>query len=161
MGALNPSPCGEVGEHSRSTPDQILKYLSKISGPFLDRFDLTIDVPRLPQGTMSVKTLGESSATVRERVKSAREIMQRRQQVPNAHLSGKALSNYCMLTDEDSQFLEMAIEKLHLSMRAYHRILKVARTIADLSGNEVVNRQHLSEALGYRAMDRLLNSLRN
>ena len=161
VGALNPSPCGEVGEHSRSTPDQILKYLSKISGPFLDRFDLTIDVPRLPQGTMSDKTLGESSATVRERVKSAREIMQRRQLVPNAHLSGKALSNYCMLTDEDSQFLEMAIEKLHLSMRAYHRILKVARTIADLSGNEVVNRQHLSEALGYRAMDRLLNSLRN
>lgn len=161
VGALNPSPCGEVGEHSRSTPDQILKYLSKVSGPFLDRFDLTIDVPRLPQGEMSQGERGESSDVVRERVNRARIIMQQRQQCPNAHLSGKLLSKYCGLSASDNAFLESAIEKLHLSMRAYHRILKVARTIADIAGSEVVNRQHIAEALGYRAMDKLLNNLRH
>lgn len=159
VGALNPSPCGEVGEHSRSTPDQILKYLSKISGPFLDRFDLTIDVPRLPPGSMSGQSLGESSEVVRRRVNQARAMMQSRQQCQNALLSGKALARYCQLTSEDSQFLEAAINKLNLSMRAYHRVLKVARTIADLAGCDEVHRQHLSEALGYRAMDRLLASL--
>jgi len=160
LGALNPSPCGEVGEHSRSSTDQILKYLSKLSGPFLDRFDLTIDVPRLPQGAQRNVMDGENSAIVRERVARARKIMHARQVYPNALLSSKDISQYCKLNHDDNAFLEMAIEKLHLSMRAYHRILKVARTIADLASSEGINRSHLSEALGYRAMDRLLKNLK-
>jgi magnesium chelatase family protein len=160
VGALNPSPCGEVGEHSRSSTDQIIKYMSKLSGPFLDRFDLTIDVPRLPQGAIRNKTDGDSSAVVRSRVAMAREAMQSRQSCPNALLSSKQITQFCYLNKEDNEFLEMAIEKLHLSMRAYHRILKVARTIADLASCQAINRHHLSEALGYRAMDRLLKNLK-
>ena len=159
VGALNPSPCGEIGEHSRSTPDQIIKYLSKLSGPFLDRFDLTIDVPRLPQGTILKETGGESSSAVRERVNGARLLMQQRQGCPNALLFGKHIKNHCRMSDSDGEFLESAIEQLHLSMRAYHRILKVARTISDLEGSLTIERRHLSEALGYRAMDRLLKNL--
>lgn len=160
VGALNPSPCGEIGEHSRSTPDQILKYLSKLSGPFLDRFDLTIDVPRLPKGAIQNESCSESSEQVRWRVNKARDMMKQRQAVPNALLSGKALAHHCHLQPADNQFLETAIEQLHLSMRAYHRILKVARTIADLEGVVEIQRSHLCEALGYRAMDRLLKSLK-
>lgn len=161
VGALNPSPCGEVGEHSRSSPDKIIKYLSKLSGPFLDRFDLTIDVPRLPTGTIKHNQDGETSEKVRERVNYARGCMQQRQGCPNALLTSKKIAEHCLLTEDDNAFLELAIDKLHLSMRAYHRILKVARTIADLACCDVINRQHLSEALGYRAMDKLLQNLKN
>lgn len=161
VGALNPSPCGEVGEHSRSTPDQIIRYLSKLSGPFLDRFDLTIDVPRLPTGTIKHNQDGENSETVRARVAHARLCMQERQQCPNALLSSKKIAQHCQLSEEDNAFLELAIDKLHLSMRAYHRILKVARTIADLACCDHIQRHHLSEALGYRAMDKLLQNLNN
>jgi len=161
VGALNPSPCGEVGEHSRSTPDQIIRYLSKLSGPFLDRFDLTIDVPRLPTGTIKHNQDGENSETVRARVAHARLCMQKRQQCPNALLTSKKIVQHCQLSKEDNAFLELAIDKLNLSMRAYHRILKVARTIADLACCEHIQRHHLSEALGYRAMDKLLQNLNN
>jgi len=160
VAALNPSPCGEIGEHSRSTPEQILKYLSKLSGPFLDRFDLTIEVPRLPKGSMSHTPMVETSATILARVHGAREIMLARDGVTNAHLSSKQIKRSCRLSKADTLFLESAIEQLHLSMRAYHRILKVARTLADLQGQQAIARNHLAEALGYRAMDKLLNSLR-
>ena len=160
VAALNPSPCGEVGEHSRSTPEQILKYLAKLSGPFLDRFDLTIDVPRLPQGSMSQPTeKGESSELVRRRVIAARQRMIERSNCANAYLSNKQVDKYCQLTQPDNEFLEHVIEKLHLSMRAYHRILKVARTLADLQAVEHITRTHLAQALAYRAMDKLLASL--
>lgn len=161
VAALNPSPCGEVGERSRSTPEQILKYLSKLSGPFLDRFDLTIDVPRLPQGSMSQDEEAESSAVILARVEKARKIMMERDGVANAHLSTKQIKKSCLLSTPDSQFLEQAIERLCLSMRAYHRILKVARTLADLQGEEHIGRNHLAQALGYRAMDKLMNSLQS
>jgi len=161
VAALNPSPCGEVGERCRSTSDQILKYLSKLSGPFLDRFDLTIDVPRLPQGSMSKAQQTESSATILARVEKARQRMVERDGVPNAHLSAKQIKKSCALSIADSQFLESAIEKLQLSMRAYHRILKVARTLADLQGVEHIERGHLAQALSYRAMDKLINSLQS
>ena len=161
VGALNPSPCGEVGEHSRSTPDQIIRYLSKLSGPFLDRFDLTIDVPRLPTGTIKHNQDGENSEIVRTRVAHARLCMQERQQCPNALLTSKKIVQHCQLNEDDNAFLELAIDKLNLSMRAYHRILKVARTIADLACCENIERHHLSEALGYRAMDKLLQNLNN
>ncbi|NRA72229.1 MAG: YifB family Mg chelatase-like AAA ATPase [Gammaproteobacteria bacterium] len=160
IAALNPSPCGEVGENSRSTSDQILKYLSKLSGPFLDRFDLTIDVPRLPKGSLSrPANQGESSAEIALRVLAARKLMLARDGKMNALLTTKDIASSCALSDEDNQFLEHAIEQLHLSMRAYHRILKVARTLADLQAVAEINRSHLTEALGYRAMDRLLSSL--
>jgi len=161
VGALNPSPCGEVGERSRSTPDQILKYLSKLSGPFLDRFDLTIDVPRLPSGSMSSDTHEQSSAEILERVEQARKRMLKRDGVPCAYLSAKQIKVSCALNAADSEFLEQAIEQLHLSMRAYHRILKVARTLADLAGVENIERGHLAQALSYRAMDKLINSLQS
>lgn len=161
VAALNPSPCGEVGERSRSTPEQILKYLSKLSGPFLDRFDLTIDVPRLPKGSMSQDVSAESSATIFARVEQARNTMLARDGVPNAYLSAKQIKKSCALSTIDAQFLEQAIERLHLSMRAYHRILKVARTLADLNGIQHIQRCHLAQALSYRAMDKLLNSLQS
>ena len=159
VAALNPSPCGEIGERSRSTPEQILKYLSKLSGPFIDRFDLTIDVPRLPQGSMSFDEQAESSAVILARVEKARQMMMARDGVANAYLSTKQIKKSCTLNAKDCQFLEQAIETLHLSMRAYHRILKVARTLADLQGEEHIARNHLAQALSYRAMDKLLHSL--
>jgi len=162
VAALNPSPCGEVGEHSRSSSDQILKYLNKLSGPFLDRFDLTIDVPRLPRGSMSQPPeQGETSATIAQRVANARKIMLARDGKISALLTTKEVATSCKLSTDDYQFLEQAIDRLHLSMRAYHRILKVARTLADLQGVVDIGRDHLAEALGYRAMDRLLNSLKS
>jgi len=161
VAALNPSPCGEVGERSRSTTEQILKYLAKLSGPFLDRFDLTIDVPRLPKGSMSKDEKTESSATILARVERARNIMLARDGVACAHLSAKQIKRSCKLSDSDAQFLEQAIDKLQLSMRAYHRILKVARTLADLAAVEHIERSHLAQALSYRAMDKLLNSLQS
>lgn len=161
VAALNPSPCGEVGEHSRSTSEQILKYLNKLSGPFLDRFDLTIDVPRLPKGSMSQPPgQGESSQVIAQRVAAARQRMLARDGKISSLLTSKEVAKSCKLSSDDFQFLEHAIDKLHLSMRAYHRILKVARTLADLQGLADINRSHLAEALGYRAMDRLLNSLK-
>jgi len=161
VAALNPSPCGEVGEHSRSSSEQILKYLNKLSGPFLDRFDLTIDVPRLPAGSMSQSPLiGESSAVIAKRVANARQLMLQRDGKMSSLLTSKEVAVSCKLAVEDYHFLDQAIEQLNLSMRAYHRILKVARTLADLQGVIDINRSHLAEALGYRAMDRLLNSLK-
>ncbi|MDP2562623.1 YifB family Mg chelatase-like AAA ATPase [Psychrobium sp. 1_MG-2023] len=160
VAALNPSPCGDIGEHSRSTPQQILKYLAKLSGPLLDRFDLTVDVPRLPQGSLTKPPAqGETSAQVRCRVNAAREIMLARCGVINAQLSSKQIKEHCCLSALDMKFLEQAIERLNLSMRAYHRILKVARTLADLQGAVNIEQPQLAEALSYRAMDRLMQSL--
>ncbi|NRA85411.1 MAG: YifB family Mg chelatase-like AAA ATPase, partial [Gammaproteobacteria bacterium] len=160
VAALNPSPCGEIGEHSRSTSEQILKYLSKLSGPFIDRFDLTIDVPRLPSGSMSKPAaLGDTSEVIAQRVAKARQIMLKRDGKISALLTPKELAKSCHLSVEDYRYLENTIEQLHLSMRAYHRILKVARTLADLQGEADIKRAHLAEALSYRAMDRLLSSL--
>lgn len=160
VAALNPSPSGHYREGQvRVNPQAILRYLSKVSGPFLDRFDMSLEIPLLPRGALNSRALGESTADVRERVLCARETMLSRSNTVNAQLQSGEIKEVCALASEDVSFLENAILSLGLSIRAYHRILRVARTIADLAGSERIQREHLAEALGYRAMDKLLIEL--
>ncbi|MDD7425240.1 MAG: ATP-binding protein [[Actinobacillus] rossii] len=161
IAAMNPSPTGNYqGTHNRTSPQQIMRYLNRLSGPFLDRFDLSIEVPLLPQGTLqNSEDRGESSVQVRSKILKVRELQLSRQGKVNAQLSSKEIEKFCTLQPADAIFLENALTKLGLSVRAYHRILKVARTIADLNNVTQINKTHLAEALGYRAMDRLLMKL--
>ena len=161
IAAMNPSPTGNYqGTHNRTSPQQIMRYLNRLSGPFLDRFDLSIEVPLLPQGTLqNSEDRGESSVQVRSKILKVRELQLSRQGKINAQLSSKEIEKFCILQPADAIFLENALTKLGLSVRAYHRILKVARTIADLNNETQINKTHLAEALGYRAMDRLLMKL--
>jgi len=161
IGAMNPSPSGDYqGIHSRSSPQQTLRYLNRLSGPFLDRFDMSIEVPLLPPGMLRQPGPdGEESATVRERVRIAREIQLCRCQKINAHMNNQEVGVYCRLEEEDAAFLESVMEKLGLSARAWHRTLKVARTLADLAGVPDIQRCHLAEAVSYRSIDRLLKQL--
>ncbi len=159
IAAMNPSPTGFYND-KRSTPEQVLRYLNRISGPFLDRIDIQIEVTRLPKGMWSNDTsTNETSTQVRKRVELCRSIQLARQQVPNAYLSAKQLKQYCWLSEADTEFLELAVEKLGLSTRVHHKILKIARTIADMEAEEHIMHQHLIEALSYRAMDRILRHL--
>lgn len=162
IGAMNPSPCGHYQEGlSRSSSEQILRYLGRISGPFLDRFDLSVEIPLLPPGELSrPRTRGETSAQVRQRVLTARERQLARAGKVNARLSGSDLDRLCPLQAEDAAFLEQALHRMKLSIRAWHKLIRVARTLADLADEPQIQRRHLIEALGYRAMDRLLSQLR-
>lgn len=162
IGAMNPSPCGHYQEGlSRSSSEQILRYLGRISGPFLDRFDLSVEIPLLPPGELSrPRTRGETSAQVRQRVLAARERQLARAGKVNARLSGSDLDRLCPLQAEDAAFLEQALHRMKLSIRAWHKLIRVARTLADLADEPQIQRRHLIEALGYRAMDRLLSQLR-
>ncbi len=161
VGALNPSPTGYYeGNQARVNPQGILRYLSRLSGPLLDRFDMSIEIPALPKGTLSHGgDRSEPTAVVQARVFRARETMLARSGKVNALLQSREIETYCPLSQPDAEFLENALHRLGLSIRAYHRIIKVARTIADLSGEAHIQRAHLAEALGYRAMDRLLKQL--
>lgn len=161
IAAMNPSPTGHYqGLHNRASPQQVLRYLARLSGPFLDRFDLSIEVPLLPPGTLSHrKTHGESSEQVRKRVQQARARQLERAGKINALLSNREVERDCVLQAADAEFLEATLNTLGLSVRAWQRILKVARTLADLAGDAELDRHHLSEALGYRSMDRLLLQL--
>ncbi len=163
IAAMNPSPTGHYqGTYSRTPPQQILRYLSKLSGPFLDRFDLSIEVPLLPAGMLRLqKNNGESSHTIKLRVLNARSRQLNRAGKINAHLTNKEIEIFCHLTSADAQFLEQVLIKLGLSVRAWHRILKVARTLADLAHQDNIQRTHLSEAISYRCMDRLFLRLHN
>ncbi|WP_438863265.1 YifB family Mg chelatase-like AAA ATPase [Neptunicella sp.] len=160
IAAMNPSPTGAVDD-GRSTSEQILRYLNRVSGPFLDRIDIQIDVPKLPSGsfTEQIKQRGESSQQIRQRVIQARNKQLHRAGKANAHLSNKELERYCPLLSEDQKFLEIAVEKLGLSIRSYHRIVKVARTIADLDQQDNIQHEHIAQALSYRSFDRLLSQL--
>lgn len=162
--ALNPSPCGTFNgdiQSSRSTPEQILKYLGKISGPFLDRIDLQVDVPRQPDALRRTSTTNKvTSAHLQQQVIAAQEIQLARQQCLNHALSPKQLEIVAKLNENDHDFLVAAMEKLSLSHRAYHRTLRLARTIADLTSDADLGREHLMEALSYRALDALLTQLR-
>lgn len=157
VGAMNPCPCGFSGHPTiecQCTPQQVLRYRSKISGPLLDRFDLHVEVP-VQGGDILMGQAGgaESSALVRSRVVQARARQNRRKQL-NSELSGRALQEVCRLDTEGESLLTGAMEKLGLSARALHRILRVARTLADLDGVEHLAHSHLVEALGYRQLDR-------
>lgn len=161
IAAMNPSPTGHYqGIHNRTPPQQILRYLGRLSGPFLDRFDLSIEVPLLPPGTLGKqRNLGESSLQVRQRVWLARERQLIRAGKVNALLNNREVDRDCCLKAADADFLEGTLSKLGMSVRAWHRILKVARTLADLAGERDIDKCHLSEALSYRSMDRLLMRL--
>jgi len=157
VAAMNPCPCGYRGHpdiECRCTPAQVTRYQARLSGPLLDRFDLHVEVP-VQEGRLLLEPgrPEESSASVRDRVLRARQRQQARGG-PNVSLQGRALEQACALKDEGRQILERAMTRLGLSARALHRILRVARTLADLEGAGTVNRQHLVEALGYRKLDR-------
>ncbi|WP_281559188.1 YifB family Mg chelatase-like AAA ATPase [Thalassomonas sp. RHCl1] len=159
VAAMNPSPTGFYNDN-RSTPEQVLRYLNRLSGPFLDRIDIQIEVARLPRGIWSAdKQNNESSQVIQQRVQTCRQQQIQRQGVANAHLTSPQVRRYCPLSKEDHDFLELAVEKLGLSTRAHHKILKIARTLADMEGCENIKHEHLIEALSYRAMDRLLRHL--
>ncbi|GAA0848206.1 YifB family Mg chelatase-like AAA ATPase [Marinobacter szutsaonensis] len=157
VGAMNPCPCGYSGHPSidcQCTPAQVMRYRSKISGPLLDRFDLHVEVPvQSGEVLMQSGTEEESSASVRARVEDARARQLERGQL-NALLSGRALHEACRLDVESERMLAGAMERLGLSARALHRILRLARTLADLEAVETVSYAHLVEALGYRQLDR-------
>ncbi|OXY81697.1 YifB family Mg chelatase-like AAA ATPase [Oceanimonas doudoroffii] len=162
IGAMNPSPCGHYQDGlTRSSPEQILRYLGKISGPFADRFDLSVEVPQLPPGELSrPRQKPEGTAEVRARVLAARQRQLSRAGKSNAHLSAAEMERLCPLSRDDAAFLEQALHHMKLSIRAWHKLIRVARTIADLAGERHIGRPHLTEALSYRAMDRLLVRLR-
>ena len=155
IGAMNPCPCGYYGDGTSKchcTEDQIDRYKNKISGPLLDRIDMVLTVPPLPKEALLEQTnsSAESSEVIRERVLKAHNIQFKRQGKFNDKLTPDEIEKSIPLNKDDKQLLSEAIDKFHLSARAYHRILKVARTIADLDNSETVNIQHLSEAIGYR-----------
>ncbi|MEZ5529562.1 MAG: YifB family Mg chelatase-like AAA ATPase [Porticoccaceae bacterium] len=152
VAAMNPCPCGHLGStRCHCTPDQVRRYREKISGPLLDRIDLLVEVPNLPSGQLlQQKRDGDSSATVLARVTAARQRQLARADKLNARLSSRDVSDHCHLDEEQRSLLQLAAEKLELSARGVHRVLKVARTIADLDHSDSIAKQHLSEALGFR-----------
>ncbi len=160
VAALNPSPTGHHLD-GRASKEQILRYLARISGPLTDRIDLQLEVPLLPAGQLSQSGGGESSEVVAIRVLAGRERQLLRQGKPNARLSSGELERCCPLTAADSTFLEQAVQQLQLSSRSFHKIWKVAQTVADLAGTSQISREHLLEALSYRAFDKLLRYLRD
>ena len=157
VAAMNPTPDGKMPSESRSSPREIQNYLGRISGPLLDRIDLHVEVPPIKFREMSAQAGGESSAVVRERVVAARGIQQRRwrgEPSCNARMLPRDLQQHCTLDEPARQLLRSAMEELDLSARAYDRILKVARTIADLANSEGLTAAHVSEAIQYRSLDR-------
>jgi magnesium chelatase family protein len=155
VGAMNPCPCGYLGHFSgrcRCTPDQVLRYRSRISGPLLDRIDIQIEVPALPTQDLSSTTPGEPSPVIRARVERARARMIARQGKENARLAASEIEQYCLPDQAGIDLLNRAIMKFGLSARGYDRILKLARSIADLAHAEKISAAHLAEALRYRTL---------
>jgi magnesium chelatase family protein len=157
VAAMNPCPCGYLGHPSgkcHCTPDQVARYRGRISGPLLDRIDLQIEVPALPESDLTGAADGESSVVIRARVEAAYRRQLGRQNKSNAALSTGEVEQFCQPDPQGALLLKQAIGRLGLSARAYHRILKVARTIADLSANETVLGDHIAEAIQYRRFER-------
>ncbi len=155
IAAMNPCPCGYLGHFSgkcRCTPDQVARYRGKISGPLLDRIDVQIEVPAVPQEDLLKQPSGETSDAVQGRVEAARQRQLARQGKPNAQLAVSEIETLCAPDAQGAALLQQAIARLNLSARAYHRVLKVARSIADLSGNENIAVSHIAEAVQYRRM---------
>jgi len=157
VAAMNPCPCGYLGHYNgkcRCTPDQVARYRGKISGPLLDRIDIQIEVPAVPQDDLFDKADGESSATLQARVEAARQRQLTRQDKANAQLAVGEIDVMCAPDAQGEALLRQAITRLGLSARAYHRVLKVARTIADLEGSPNIQSKHIAEAVQYRRMDK-------
>ena len=161
IAAMNPTPDGKMPAESRSSPRDIQNYLNRISGPLLDRIDIHVEVPQVKFQEMTSGKPGESSAAIRERVVAARQVQQQRfaskpRLTCNARMGSKELKAYCVLDDTARDMLQLAMSDMNLSARAYDRILKVARTIADLAGTENIQSDHLGEAIQFRSLDRQL-----
>lgn len=157
VAAMNPCPCGYLGHYNgkcRCTPDKIARYRGKISGPLLDRIDIQIEVPAVPQDTLLKQGEGEANSVIQARVEVARQRALTRQGKPNALLSVSEIDALCVPDEKGAALLQQAITRLNLSARAYHRVLKVARTIADLAASENILTAHIAEAVQYRRMDK-------
>ena len=157
VAAMNPCPCGFLGHYNgkcRCTPDQVARYRARVSGPLLDRIDLHLEVPAVPPEDMARGAQGETSETIRARVAAARERQLARQGKPNARLTPREIDRHCIPDAPGMTLLKQAISRLGLSARAYHRVLKIARTIADLAASERMVSAHIAEAIQYRRLDR-------
>lgn len=153
VAAMNPCPCGYLGHPTqacRDTPDQIARYRGRISGPLLDRIDIQISVPALTQDELMQAGAGEPSAVIRDRVQAARARQMQRQGKANAALGTQEIEQFCRLDASGESLLKQAIARLSLSARAYHRVLRLARSIADLAGGDAITPAHLAEAVQYR-----------
>jgi magnesium chelatase family protein len=161
VAAMNPTPDGKMPAESRSSPREIQNYLGRISGPLLDRIDLHVEVPAVPFREITSERSSEPSVAIRQRVMAARRRQQERfKNKPkincNARMGSREIKAYCALTESTLELLKFAMSDLKLSARGYDRVLKVARTIADLGGSETIIGDHLSEAIQYRSLDRQL-----
>lgn len=160
VASMNPCPCGFYGSEKECTcsSQSITRYLGKISGPLLDRIDIHIEVKAVKYANLNSKIKEENSETIRKRVNNARKIQIQRYKkykiFSNSELTPKLIEKYCVLNEECKSILEQAFNKLGLSARAYGKILKVARTIADLSSEKEIKANHLAEAIQYRSLDR-------
>jgi magnesium chelatase family protein len=158
---MNPCPCGYLGDPRHKcncSPVVIERYMGRISGPLLDRIDLHIEVPAVPFAELSASADGTSSAGMREQVSRARQVQRQRfgDGRLNAHMSSRQLRKHCALDEAGRALLKAAMEELGLSARAHDRILRVARTVADLEGSAEIKQGHVTEAIGYRSLDRKL-----
>ena len=157
IAAMNPCPCGYLGHFSgkcRCTPDQVARYRGRISGPLIDRIDIHLEVPAVPQEDLLKHTTGEASGTVRARVAAAHRVQIDRQGKANSKLATREIDKWCAPDAAAEGLLRQAIARLNLSARAYHRVLKLARTIADLAGAKSISAAQVAEAIQYRRFDR-------
>lgn len=160
IAAMNPCPCGYLGDNERChcTLNEVSRYTNKISGPLLDRIDIMIETPAVNYSELQNSIPSESSASIRKRVLNAQKIQQARYKKEhiffNSQLSAPQIEKYCILGQKETQLLKQAFNQLRLSARAYHKILKIARTIADLENTETISVKHIAEAIQYRSLDR-------
>ena len=156
IAAMNPCPCGHCGDRRgrcRCTPERIARYRGRISGPLADRIDIKLEVPAPRQSELLAAVAGESSASIRGRVESARRAQMARQGKPNSLLGTREIDQHCVTDREGDQLLRHALARLLLSARAYHRVLRVARSIADIGGSAAIAAEHIAEAIQYRRLD--------
>jgi magnesium chelatase family protein len=163
VAAMNPCPCGFLTDPQKEcvcTPAQVQRYRSRVSGPLLDRIDIQVEVPTLRYQELASKDAGEPSAAIRQRVNRARAVQlarfPKRNIHANAQMGSRDIRRYCVINEDAEKLLENAINRLGLSARAYSRVLKVGRTIADIAGSEEIESAHIAEAIQYRSLDRRL-----
>jgi magnesium chelatase family protein len=157
VAASNPCPCGYLGDREKNcvcSTSQVMNYKKKISGPILDRIDLHIEVPRIKFEKLATEAKSETSADIKKRVQTARQAQKLRftgaNFITNSEMSSEAVKHFCRVDNVSAKLLHQAVDQMHLSARAYFRVLKLARTIADLAGQENIITQHIAEALQYR-----------